>query len=253
LAWDPNLYLVYEKYRRQPAVDLLARIDLDGPRSVYDLGCGPGNVTALLQQRWPAADIVGVDNSPDMLGRARKDYSAIRWTQGDIATFAAPEADVIFSNAAFNWVPDHGKLVEKLAESLAVGGVLAVQMPRNYAQPSHAEIVACVESQPARHALRQFIAFSHVQPPAFYHDTLTPLVDSVEIWETNYFHVLHGDDPVLEWVMGTALRPIVDALDGAEKEGFVEDMRQRYRAAYPKQIDGTTLFAMQRLFVLARR
>ena len=130
MAWDPNLYLVYEKYRRQPAVDLLARIDLDGPRSVYDLGCGPGNVTALLQQRWPAADIVGVDNSPDMLGRARKDYSAIRWTQGDIATFAAPEADVIFSNAAFNWVPDHGKLVEKLAESLAVGCVLAVQMPR---------------------------------------------------------------------------------------------------------------------------
>ncbi|MEQ8246517.1 MAG: methyltransferase domain-containing protein [Alphaproteobacteria bacterium] len=253
MAWDPNLYLVYERYRRQPAVDLLARIDLDRPASVYDLGCGPGNVTALLKQRWPEAEITGVDNSPDMLARARAHYPAIRWTQENITTFTTANADLIFSNAAFNWVPDHGKLVAGLAKSLATGGVLAVQMPRNYAQPSHAEIVACVESLPARHALRPLIAFAHVQPPAFYHDILTPLVEEMEMWETNYIHVLHGDDPVLEWVMGTALRPVVEALEGIEKESFVEDMRQRYRAAYPKQPDGTTLFAMQRLFVLARR
>ncbi|MDA0368483.1 MAG: methyltransferase domain-containing protein [Proteobacteria bacterium] len=253
MAWDPNLYLIFEKYRRQPAIDLLAHINLERPKVVFDLGCGPGNVTALLSERWPSANITGVDSSSEMLTKAAEIYPGIAWSKQDISEFAATDVDLIFSNAAFNWVPNHARLIASLARFLGEAGILAIQMPRNYEQPSHAQIVDCIESRPSRHHLRQFVDFTHVQPPAFYHDVLAPLVRNVEIWETNYFHVLQGDDPVLEWVMGTALRPVVNALSGSEKRDFVEEMRQRYRDAYPRGPDGTTLFAMQRLFVVAQR
>ncbi len=253
MPWDPALYLRYERYRKQPALDLLARIDHASPEVVFDLGCGPGNVTMLLAEQWPRAKVTGVDTSQEMLGEARQRAPKLAWKREDISAFDADDADVVFTNAALNWVADHGRVVARLFECLRPGGVLAIQMPRNYEQPSHAEIVACIEGSPWRDRLRPHLTFMHVQPPEFYYDLLAPVATDLEIWETNYIHTLSGDDPVLQWIMGTALRPIAGALEEPERGVFLDQMRQRYRAAYPPRPDGNTLFPMQRLFVLARR
>lgn len=253
MTWDPDLYLRYERYRKQPALDLLARVDHAAPEVVYDLGCGPGNVTMLLAERWPRAKVSGVDTSQEMLGEARQRAPKLAWKQQDISVFDADDADIVFTNAALNWVADHGRVVARLFECLRSGGVLAIQMPRNYEQPSHAEIEACIEDGPWRDRLLPHLTFTHVQPPEFYYDLLAPVATDLEIWETNYIHTLSGEDPVLQWIMGTALRPIAGALEEPERGVFLEQMRQRYRAAYPPRPDGNTLFPMQRLFVLARR
>jgi trans-aconitate 2-methyltransferase len=253
VAWDPDLYLKFDRYRRQPAVDLLARVDLSAPGQVFDLGCGPGNVTTLLSARWPKANVTGLDSSQEMLAQARDRDSSINWVQEDISAFSAMQTDLIFSNAAFNWVPDHGQIMPRLVAGLSEGGVLAVQMPRNYAQPTHTEILACIAAEPSRDHLSALVSYDHVQPPGFYYDVLAPLVQDLEIWEINYTHILSGEDPVLAWFMATALRPMLDVLEGDERTGFLGDMRARYRAAYPPRADGNTLFEIQRLFLLARR
>ena len=253
MVWDPSLYLRFERYRLQPALDLLARIDLPAPARVFDLGCGPGNVTIKLRERWSAAGITGIDTSQEMLAKARALDPHITWVEKDIAGFSTQNADLIFSNAAFNWVPDHAQLMPRLVASLADGGVLAVQMPRNYAQPTHTEILECIAAKPSRAHLKAAVSYEHVQPPGFYYDALSPMVQDLDLWEVNYTHVLSGEDPVLSWFMSTAMRPILEALEGTEKEEFLEEMRARYRAAYPPRADGYTLFEMQRLFLIARR
>lgn len=253
MAWDPNLYLRFDRYRRQPAIDLLARIDLQAPAHIFDLGCGPGNVTTMLRARWPEADVTGIDSSQEMLAQAREHDPSLTWIEEDISCFATRDADLIFSNAAFNWVPNHAQVMPRLVESLSANGVLAVQMPRNYAQPTHTEILACIAAEPSRAHLNTAVSYDHVQPPGFYYDVLAPLVQDLDIWEVNYTHILSGDDPVLTWFMSTALRPVLEALEGAEREEFLEEMRVRYRAAYPPRPDGNTLFEMQRLFLVARR
>src|SRR5256885_10184756 len=139
MSWDPARYLSFAGHRLRPALDLMQRIALATPKSVVDLGCGPGNVTAMLRERWPEAALVGVDNSPEMLRKARHDFPAIAWTEADIAGWqAARPVDVIFSNAALHWVPDHAQLLPRLVSQLASHGVLAVQMPHNHRAPSHA-------------------------------------------------------------------------------------------------------------------
>ena len=253
MAWDPELYLKFDKYRRQPAIDLLARIELTAPVRVFVLGCGPGNVTTLLASRWPSAKVTGLDSSQEMLAEARVRDPSINWLQQDISAFASKDVDLIFSNAAFNWVPDHEQIIPRLVASLSEGGVLAMQMPRNYAQPSHTEILECIAEQSSRDCLSALVSYDHVQPPAFYYDVLAPIVRDVEIWEINYTHILSGDDPVLAWFMATAMRPMLDMLKGAERSEFLEDMRTRYIAAYPPRSDGNTLFELQRLFLMARR
>ena len=253
MAWDPDLYLKFDKYRRQPAIDLLARIELTAPVRVFDLGCGPGNVTTLLASRWPSAKVTGLDSSQEMLAEARVRDPSINWLQQDISAFASKDVDLIFSNAAFNWVPDHEQIIPRLVASLSEGGVLAMQMPRNYAQPSHTEILRCIATQASRDCLSALVSYDHVQPPAFYYDILAPLVQDIEIWEINYTHILSGDDPVLAWFMATAMRPMLDVLKGAERSEFLENMRTRYIAAYPPRSDGNTLFELQRLFLIARR
>ncbi len=236
----------------QPARDLLARIPLSEPDIVYDLGCGTGNVTQLISERWPDARVTGVDISPEMLAKARKRSLGIEWVEADAATWrAARPADLIFSNATFQWVEDHSRFFPRLADDLASGGVLAVQIPRHYDGPSHTLMVEAAKSGPWRERLAPLLGPAPVGPPEFYHDLLSPHFSQLEIWETIYLHALEGENPVAEWMKGTALRPMFEPLSDEMRDAFFADFSARIAEAYPPRADGRTLYPFRRLFILA--
>ncbi|HVR64607.1 MAG TPA: trans-aconitate 2-methyltransferase [Polyangia bacterium] len=253
MAWNPEQYLKFGQPRLRPALDLLARVPLDAPRAVCDLGCGAGNVTRLLAERWPAAAVTGVDDSPDMLAHAARALPSARWVRANIADWEPAEAcELIFSNAALQWLPAHEALFPRLLAQLAPGGVLAVQMPRNFAAPSHTAVAETIAAGPWRAALEPLIRAQPVATPAAYHDWLAPSTASVDIWESEYLHVLTGADPVKEWTKGTYLRPFLDALpDDGARAAFEAAYAARVAAAYPARPDGTTLFPFRRLFIVA--
>jgi trans-aconitate 2-methyltransferase len=253
-TWDPQQYLKFADHRLRPALDLLAQIPLEHPSAIYDLGCGPGTITRLLAERWPAAQVTGVDSSAAMLEKARKEAPDITLLQADIATWSAPApADLLYSNATLQWLGDHPTLLPRLIAQLAPGGVLAVQMPHNHDSPSHVLMRAAAQDGPWRARLTAVRSIHPVLPPAEYYAMLAPLARQVDIWETEYLHVLEGDDPVVEWTRGTGLRPYLDALDEPDRSHFLADYRARCAAAYPKQPDGRTLLPFRRLFFVVRR
>ena len=252
--WIPAQYLKFAGQRMRPAVDLLNRIEAVAPATVFDLGCGTGNVTRLLARRWPAASVIGVDGSPAMLEKARAEGGDIQWTLADLNAWAPDEpAAVLFSNAALHWLDGHAQLFPRLMGHLETGGVFAVQMPRNHGAPSHTCIIEAAEAGPWRDKLRPVLRPSPVAPPEAYYDILAPIADSLDIWETVYTHVLEGDNPVLEWTRGTALKPLLDALDGGERDAFLAEYTARVAAAYPRHPDGRILFPFRRLFIYAVR
>jgi trans-aconitate 2-methyltransferase len=252
--WNPSKYLEFAGPRLRPALDLLDRVALDAPAVVYDLGCGAGNVTRLLQERWPRADIVGVDASAAMLGAASRATPGITWVRADLADWSPPgPANLIYSNAALHWLDDHGTLFPRLVRTLSPGGVLAVQMPRNFGAPSHTELVEAARSGPWRVRLEPLLRPSPVAPPATYYDLLSPVATTLDVWETEYLHVLEGEAPVVEWLKGSALRPLLDALDEPERSAFLDAYISRIARAYPPRADGRTLFPFRRLFVVAAR
>ena len=254
MAWDPNQYLKFAGHRLRPALDLLARVDLDDPREVYDLGAGAGNVTRVIGERWPNARITGVDESEAMLDKARAAAPAIAWQRADLATWSAPRpADLIYSNAALHWLDGHERVFPRLVESLAPGGVLAVQMPRNFGEPSHTSIYETVRAGAWRARLEPLIRAEPTAPGARYREWLLPHVRALDIWETVYLQVLSGDNPVAEFVKGSWLTQFLGALDGAEREAFETAYRERVRPAYPPGADGRTLFPFRRLFIVAQR
>ncbi len=253
-AWDPAQYLRFAGHRLRPALDLLGRVDLDRPETVVDLGCGAGNVTRWLAQRWPEAAVTGIDGSAAMLAKAAEALPEVGWRQADIAAWT-PERPphLIYSNAALHWLPDHATLFPKLAGDLAPGGVLAVQMPRNFGEPSHTAMADAAREGPWIEILEPMLKPAPVHEPAFYQQVLAPLVSDIDLWETTYFQVLEGQNPVAEWTKGTWLKPMLDALDGDRRDGFEAAYRARVAAAYPPGPDGRTLFPFNRLFIVARR
>ena len=253
-GWDPAKYLEFAGPRLQPALDLLARVPLAAPTVVYDLGCGAGNVTRLLAERWPAACVTGVDGSAAMLAAAATAAPGVSWVQADLGDWTAPRpADLIFSNAALHWLDDHSTFFPRLLRQLAPAGVLAVQMPHNHGAPSHTEMVAAAVGGPWRDRLSPILRRRPVAEPATYYDLLTPHASRLEIWETEYLHVLEGEDPVVEWTRGSALRPLLEALDEPDRSAFLADYAARITAAYPRRPDGRTLFPFHRLFLIAVR
>jgi len=256
MRWDPGQYLVFADERTRPAVELLARIPHEAPSLVFDMGCGPGNTTRLLRARWPAADLTGVDSSAEMLDRAEREVSDSKWVQADLAGWQPDRpADVLFSNAALQWVGDHQALLPRLLDTLAPGGVLAVQMPHNFESRSHTAIFEVVGSGHWRAKLEPLVwkGPSRVASPTDYYGLLAPRAATVDVWETEYLHVLKGQDPVKEWTKGTALKPFLDALEGEERGAFEERYAALLREAYPVRPDGTTLFPFRRLFIVAVR
>lgn len=253
MRWDPDRYLAFAGPRFGPSLDLLRRIDHLAPASVWDLGCGTGDLTALLADRWPEAQVHGLDVSAEMLERARG-HEGIAWVQGDLREWSPPEpVDLIFSTATLHWVDDHATVFARLVGFLAPGGVLAVQMPNNFGEPSHTLLYALARSPRWRDRLGHLVRPHPVAPPGWYHRALRPLVTTIEVWETTYQQALQGDDPVAAWTEGTAARPFLDALDPDEGDEFRTQYAALLREAYPTDPDGITLFPFTRLFVVARR
>lgn len=254
MTWNPQQYLKFEEPRLRPAVDLLGRIGLTAPRAVYDLGCGTGNVTRLIAARWPQAGITGVDDSGAMLAQAAKNLPTLRWVEQSLAHWSAEKpADLVYSNAALHWLPQHAQLFPHLVAQLAPGGVLAVQMPRNFEAPSHTAIAQTVAAGPWREQLSPMVKPAPVAPPQTYYDWLKPLARTLDIWETEYLQVLTGPDAVKEWTKGTWLRQFLDALEPAAAADFEAAYAERVRSAYPMRSDGSTLFPFRRLFIILTR
>jgi trans-aconitate 2-methyltransferase len=256
LSWKPEVYLNFAAYRARPVADLLPRLHPPDDGALYDLGCGPGNVTIKLKARWPARAVIGVDSSPEMLDAARQKHGAdgIAWEHGDIGRWQpSSPAGMIFANAALHWVPDHESLFPHLAQCLAPGGVLAVQMPLGQRARYH----TCIDetAQAPRWRERLKTAYHQTTPltPGAYYDLLAPYAGEIDIWETDYHHVLDGEDPVAAWAAGTALVPYTSLLDKDEAEAFTAAYARAVRIAYPQQKDGRTLFCMRRIFIVARR
>ena len=254
MTWNPKTYLAFGGERTRPAAELVARISLDAPKRIADLGCGPGNSTALLATRWPNAEIDGIDNSPAMLATARESDVSARWIEADVARWA-PDCSygLIYSNATLQWIGDHETLLPRLVSFLAPGGVLAFQVPRNFGSPSHTIAQELAQDRRWANKLARARDWWTVREPENYYGILEPLVDRIDIWETRYLQTLEGADAVYRWVLGTGLRPFVDALKGEERDAFLAEYRSRVAEAYPQRASGITLFPFLRLFCIASR
>lgn len=255
-VWDPKTYLTYADERTRPARDLLAGVTVTDPQRVVDLGCGTGTSTRLLAARWPGADVTGSDSSPEMIEAARaEDTKGIRYEVADAATWEpSGRVDVLFSNALLQWVPGHVELLPRWLAAINPGGALAFQVPANFDAPHHALLREFAESPAWRDRLGHISnRREHVHTPAEYADALAAAGARPDVWETTYLHRLTGEDPVLTWTSGTALRPVLAALaDDADATGqFLSEYGAAVRAAYPVGRDGTTTFPFRRIFAVA--
>ncbi|MFJ5547756.1 trans-aconitate 2-methyltransferase [Streptomyces sp. NPDC093225] len=267
-VWDPQQYLRHADHRTRPFTDLLARIPelpapADRPLRIADLGCGPGNVTVLLADRWPEARITGFDLSPEMLARADQEYAGptkgggtLDFRRADLARWVPDEPyDLIVSNAALQWVPSHPGSFPAWVNALPPGGTFAFQIPGNFTSPSHALLAALCDTPRWRDRLAGHGArYIHLLEPAEYLARLTELGCTADVWESTYYQLLQGPDPVLDWVKGTALRPVLTALrdDPAATEHFLGQYRDLLRSAYPPGPRGT-VFPFRRIFAVARK
>jgi trans-aconitate 2-methyltransferase len=260
MSWDPTQYLKYSGERLRPALDLVARIALAAPDTIVDLGCGAGNVTALLAERWPRARITGVDNSRAMLAQARISAGGAKheWVEADIAAWTPNHpVDVVYSNAALHWQDDHARLLPRIFGWLAPGGVLAVQMPDQFAAPSHKALAEVVATTRWRDRLAGRAKPFAVLPIADYFRLLAAAGAEVDAWTTEYLHVLRATDdgvhPVVAWIKGSAMTPFLAALDGDEERAFIADVSARVARAYSPLADGRVLFPFRRIFLIASR
>jgi trans-aconitate 2-methyltransferase len=254
-TWDADLYLRFGDERTQPAIDLLARVVLDRPQRIIDLGCGPGNSTALLRQRWPESSVTGVDNSPEMIAAAKRDFPEGDWQLGDITKWTAGAPyDLVFSNATLQWLPDHATLYPRLFEQVAPGGAFAVQIPVFHTTALQRVLLA-LAAEPAwserlQPATRALVAES----PGFYYDALVEQARHIDLWETEYQHVLANADATVDWISGTRLRPYLEALgNDDDRQEFLTRLRAGVAEIYRPQRDGKVIFPFRRLFLVAYR
>lgn len=250
-TWSPQQYLKFERERTLPCRDLVSRIELPAPRLIADLGCGPGNSTSVLAERWPGAKITGVDSSTEMLRKAGASRTSARWVRADLRDWEPDKRyDLFFSNAVFHWIADQRGLLTRLLDSMRPRGVMAFQIPSK--SGAWRDLLREVAG---RHGWRGHIPRSaltpHSREPAFYYDLLARRSTRVDIWETEYMHVLPDHAAILEWVKGSALRPVLDRLSRDDSKAFIEEYMIRILREYKTRVDGTVLFPFRRLFVVA--
>ena len=261
MTWNPSQYLQYEDARLRPALDLMARIPIERPATIVDLGCGAGNVAQWLARRWIDAQIIGVDGDVAMLDKAREataGASRYHWIRSDLAAWRSDDApDLIYSNAALHWLDGHAELFPRLLQSVVPGGALAVQMPDNFHAPSHRLLVEVARSTRWLDAVGALVRPVPIHPPEKYFDWLEPHARTVDIWSTEYLQQLpartDGEHPVVAWMRGSALVPINAALDARSRDAFITDYAERIEQAYARRADGTVLFPFRRLFIVVGR
>lgn len=254
-TWNAGQYLHFAAERTRPCRDLAAAISLEDPQRIMDLGCGPGNSTAVLADRWPKANIAGLDNSNEMILAARKDAPGRTFEVGDISTWTSEAPyDLIFSNAALQWVENHAEIYPRLLGFVARGGAFAAQVPCNMSAPAHEIMRETARKPEFRAYFLDGVREWHVHDSAFYYDLLAPRVERVDIWQTTYMHVLPDAAAIVEWYKGTGLRPFLDRLpDSDVRARFVDSYLKGITKAYPSRPDGRVILPFQRLFVVAYR
>jgi trans-aconitate 2-methyltransferase len=255
--WDPQQYVRFGDERSRPFFDLLARVRAAQPAAVADLGCGPGTLTAALARRWPGAQVRGIDSSAEMIAAAgtlpEADGQRLSFALGDVRDWKPDgRVDVIVSNAVLQWVPGHLDVLARWAGFLPEGGWLAIQVPGNFDQPSHAILRELAASERWRPLLADVELNRQSASPEEYLGLLATAGFEVDAWETTYLHVLRGPDPVVNWYQGTGLRPVLAALQPAQAEEFLAEYRARSAKAYPAAPYGTP-FPFRRVFAVAVR
>ena len=253
MAWSANQYVKFEDERTRPARDLLARVPLEHVSRGIDLGCGPGNSTELLVERFGPSGIAGLDSDDDMLAAAAKRLPYTTFHKADLASWRpdGPQ-DLLFANAVFQWLPDHLDIFERLMDGLAEGGVLAVQMPDNLDEPSHRAMEATARDGPWAPRFAQNPSRRAALPaPSVYYDRLAPKASHVEIWHTTYYHPLADGAAIVEWLKGSGLRTWLDRAGPEHRDGFAEAYAARIEEVYPKAADGRVLLRFPRLFMVA--
>lgn len=250
--WSAAQYLKFEDERTQPARDLLARIPLQAPKTIVDLGCGPGNSTAVLESRYPDAQLTGIDSSPDMIRKAKATLPHLKFAVGDLESYSPPgSVDLFYSNAVFQWLKkgERFEIVKRLMATQPTGGVFALQVPDNLSEPSHVLMRETAENGPW--AALSTVGRDTFQTTQEIYDQLKPVSSRVDIFHTSYYHALESHEAIIEWVKGTGLRPYLDPLGPEEKEGFLREYLKRLQGAYPVSVDGRVLLRYPRLFVVA--
>ena len=256
MSWQARQYLKFEDERTRPARDLLRAVPGGEVRRAADIGCGPGNSTELVAQRFPSASIMGVDNAPDMIRAAKERLPGVRFELSAIEDWNEPGPwDIIFANAALQWVGGHETLLPRLAGMLAPGGSLAIQMPDNLGEPSHVAMRTVAAAAPFAGKLAQAAsARTPIAQAGWYYGLLKPLCARVDIWRTAYFHPLAGGlDAIVEWLKGTGLTPFLKPLSSQEQAAFLQAYKEELAKSYTPLADGTAILPFPRLFIVATR
>lgn len=254
-TWDPLLYLQFNEQRTQPVRDLIARLApiVPDPARILDIGCGPGNSTALLAAQWPHAEVVGLDSSEEMLTQARLDHPGLHWVLCDTAESLDDlgSFDVVFSNAALQWMPDHDALIPRLFSLVRPGGALAVQVPNNQTSALHLAVLEAASDIRWASYFPENIGHVTIGMETYY-DRLCRLTQPIHLWETEYGHIMQDHEAIIEWYRGSGLRPYIQRLpDEAICTAFLDQIRTDVETAYPKQRDGRVIFPFRRLFFIA--
>ena len=254
-TWDSAQYVQFVNERTQPAIDLVSRIHANDPHKIVDIGCGPGNSTQVLAERFPYAAILGIDSSDEMIRTAKENYPSLHFRKCDARIELAElgnDFDIVFSNACIQWLPDHPSLFRNMMSLLKTGGVLAVQTPMNYEEPIHKIISAVTTSAVWKQKFPDPRIFYNLTPGE-YHDLLSGLTDTFTLWQTTYFHRMKSHEAIMEWYRGTGLRPYLSMLSETDKAVFEKEIYEQVVSSYPVQKNGEIIFRFPRFFLTAEK
>jgi len=253
--WNPQQYLKFKNERTRPSVDLAARIPLKHPKKIIDIGCGPGNSAQILYNRWPSADILGVDSSRKMIEKARADYPDQKWEIRDASNLDSPQKyDIVFSSSALQWLSNHELLIPRLFEMVNKNGILAVQIVNNNESPIYKKLLRLAKSDPWQRFTSGCEELQHCHSAEYYYSKLCLLTHYIDLWETTYYHIMQSHRDLIEWQKHTGMRPFLERLpDDTVREEFEKELLKECMANYPIQSDGRVLFIIKRLFFVARK